>query len=128
MRLGGLPISSPKRDVRAQTRWERFFPYYAGFPASFANDMLMSLKIKPGATVLDPWNGSGTTTYAAVHRGYRAIGLDLNPVMVIVSRARMLPFSEIDALEPLAKTILRGATRRTALSKTDPLLSWFDTN
>lgn len=128
MQLTEPLISSPKRDVRAQTTWERFFPYYAGFPETFANDVLTSLRLRPGATVLDPWNGSGTTIYAAVHRGYKAVGLDLNPVMVIVSRARMLPFSEIDALEPLAKTILRGASRRTSLSSTDPLLSWFDSD
>lgn len=126
MRLTEHPISSPKRDGRAQTTWERFFPYYAGFPETFANDVLTSLHLKAGATVLDPWNGSGTTTYAAVHRGYKAIGLDLNPVMVIVSRARMLPFSEIDALEPLAKTILRGASRKAMVTASDPLLSWFD--
>jgi SAM-dependent methyltransferase len=126
MPLNGRPISSPKRDGHAQTSWEKFFPYYAGFPEAFASDVLEDLKLKPGATVLDPWNGSGTTTYAAVRRGYKAIGLDLNPVMVIVSRARMLPFSEIDALEPLAKTILQGAVRRAAVSDADPLLSWFD--
>jgi hypothetical protein len=96
MPLNGRPISSPKRDGHAQTSWEKFFPYYAGFPEAFAR------------------------------RGYKAIGLDLNPVMVIVSRARMLPFSEIDALEPLAKTILQGAVRRAAVSDADPLLSWFD--
>lgn len=126
MRLTELSISSPKRNGRVQTAWERFFPYYAGFPERFANDVLTSLHLKAGATVLDPWNGSGTTTYAAIHRGYKAIGLDLNPVMVIVSRARMLPFSEIDALEPLAKTILRGASRKAAIAANDPLLSWFD--
>jgi hypothetical protein len=126
MPLNGRPISSPKRDGHAQTSWEKFFHDYAGFPEAFASDVLEDLKLKPGATVLDPWNGSGTTTYAAVRRGYKAIGLDLNPVMVIVSRARMLPFSEIDALEPLAKTILQGAVRRAAVSDADPLLSWFD--
>lgn len=78
MRLTERPISSPKRDGRAQTTWERFFPYYAGFPETFANDVLTTLNLKTGATVLDPWNGSGTTTYAAVHRGYNAlIGLAL---------------------------------------------------
>ncbi|WFU33161.1 DNA methyltransferase [Bradyrhizobium brasilense] len=126
MPLSGRPISSPKRDGHAQTSWERFFPYYAGFPESFANEILENLNLKPGATVLDPWNGSGTTSYAAVHRGHKAIGLDINPVMVIISRARMLPFSEIDALEPLAKAILQGADRRAAIKQDDPLLSWFD--
>ena len=37
--------------------------------------------------ILDPWNGSGTTTYAASQLGYTSRGLDLNPVMNIVARA-----------------------------------------
>ncbi|MHC2434181.1 DNA methyltransferase [Bradyrhizobium sp. USDA 4451] len=94
-------------------------------PEAFANEVLESLNLKPGPTVLDPWNGSGTTSYAAIHRGHKAIGLDLNPVMVIISRARMLPFSEIDALEPLANTILKGAARKVAMKEDDPLPSWF---
>src|SRR4030095_6110344 len=55
MPLNGRPISSPKRDGHAQTSWEKFFPYYAGFPEAFASDVLEDLKLKPGATVLDPW-------------------------------------------------------------------------
>jgi hypothetical protein len=38
--------------------------------------------------VLDPWNGSGTTTLVASMRGIRSTGYDLNPALVIVARAR----------------------------------------
>jgi DNA modification methylase len=105
MQFDELPISSPKRDHRLDSGWDGFFPYYAGYPESFARKILQGSGLKPGAVVLDPWNGSGTTTFAAAHLGFKAVGLDLNPVMVIVSRARTLPFSEIDALEPLENPI-----------------------
>jgi hypothetical protein len=59
-----------------------------------------------GAIILDPWNGSGTTTYAASTLGLSSIGIDLKPVMIIVARARLLPPSEADHLLPLASTIL----------------------
>ncbi|MEZ5996402.1 MAG: hypothetical protein R3C25_11710 [Hyphomonadaceae bacterium] len=78
------------------------------------------------ALVLDPWNGSGTTTYAASQLGLASRGFDINPVMLIVARARLLPRSEADVLEPLAREVvknLRGAQAR--VRDEDPLLSWF---
>lgn len=120
-----LSIVSPKRNKRLQTGWEGFFPYYAGFPELFAKEILKSAGLAEGAKVLDPWNGSGTTTYTADRLGFSAVGLDLNPVMVIVARARLLAPSEADHLRPLAATILSHA--RVAPGDLDPedrLLDW----
>lgn len=122
-----LRIVSPKRNKRLQTGWEGFFPYYAGYPELFARELLRSAKLSRGAVVLDPWNGSGTTTYTATSLGLSAIGIDLNPVMIIVARARLLPPSEADHLRPLAATILSHARLAPPkLSPEDALLSWFD--
>lgn len=124
--LDRLSIVSPKRNRHLQTGWEGFFPYYAGYPESFAESVLQTSQLSPGSIVLDPWNGSGTTTYAAAQLGHVAIGLDLNPVMIAVARARMLPPSEADSLEPLSKEIIRGARERINFERADPLLTWFD--
>lgn len=122
-----LRIVSPKRNKRLQTGWEGFFPYYAGYPELFARELLQSAKLPRGAVVLDPWNGSGTTTYTAASLGLNAIGIDLNPVMIIVARARLLPPSEADHLRPLAATILSHAhSAPPKLSPDDALLGWFD--
>lgn len=102
-----LRIVSPKRNKRLQTGWEGFFPYYAGYPELFARELLQSAKLSRGAVVLDPWNGSGTTTYTATSLGLNAIGIDLNPVMIIVARAHLLPPSESDHLRPLPLTPTR---------------------
>ena len=121
-----LNILSPKRNKRLQTGWEGFFPYYAGFPEMFARELLQSAKLPQKAVVLDPWNGSGTTTYAASSLGLTSIGIDLNPVMIIVARARLLPASEADHLRPLAATILSHAhSTPPNLAPNDALLAWF---
>ena len=122
-----LRIVSPKRNKRLQTGWEGFFPYYAGYPELFARELLQSAKLPHGAVVLDPWNGSGTTTYTATSLGLNSIGIDLNPVMIIVARARLLPPSEADHLRPLAATTLSHAhSAPPTLKPDDALLGWFD--
>src|SRR3989338_5969494 len=102
--IAPLQILSPKRNKRLQTGWEGFFPYYAGYPELFARELLMSANLPRHAGVLDPWNGSGTTTFTASALGLSSIGIDLNPVMIVVARARLLPPSEADHLRPLAAT------------------------
>jgi site-specific DNA-methyltransferase (adenine-specific) len=42
------------------------------------------------STVLDPFCGAGTTLVEAVLRGNKAIGVDLNPLAVAISRAKMI--------------------------------------
>jgi DNA modification methylase len=121
-----LTILSPKRSSSLQTGWEGFFPYYAGFPESFADAILSTARISEKSVVLDPWNGSGTTTYIASSRGISSIGLDLNPAMIIIAKARILSTSEADSIEPLGREILKSAARDKApLDQTDPLAAWF---
>lgn len=122
-----LRIVSPKRNKRLQTGWEGFFPYYAGFPEQFVREILNSSRLERDAVILDPWNGSGTTTYTASMLGYNAYGIDLNPVMIIVARARLLPHSEADHLRPLAATILSHVRSSPPnLAADDPLLNWLE--
>lgn len=79
---------TPKRGRQCLEGREGWFPYYAGFSEAFASSAIASCNLKGAMTVLDPWNGSGTTTSAARRLGHCAIGFDLNPVMVVVARAR----------------------------------------
>lgn len=124
--LETLDICSPKRNNSAQTGWEGVFPYYAGYSESFARALLTSAKLGGDAIVCDPWNGSGTTTYTASSLGISSQGFDLNPVMVIVARARLLPSSEADSIEPLAKEIVRSIRPDSnSLDLDDPLTWWF---
>ncbi len=74
---------------------------------------------------MDPWNGSGTTTSSAATNGHKAIGFDLNPVMPVVAKARLLPDSEIASISPLLADVLRkaGLSKRHSLQN-DPLRIW----
>ncbi len=122
-----INILSPKRNKASIRGWESFFPYYAGYPEVFAEAVLSSAGLGPNSTVLDPWNGSGTTTFAASRLGLRAYGSDLNPVMVVVARARLTPPSQAATLIPLAVKISSlAAEAPISLDFDDPLLEWFD--
>jgi hypothetical protein len=121
-----LSIPSPKRNGRLQSGWEGFFPYYAGYPETFAHALLTSANLPRDAVVFDPWNGSGTTTYTASLLGLTSYGFDLNPVMIFVARARLLPSSEADSIEPLAREIIESAQKHRESFETDePLCLWF---
>ncbi|MEQ1515436.1 MAG: hypothetical protein ABL931_02980 [Usitatibacteraceae bacterium] len=122
-----LEISSPKRVSRVERGWHSFFPYYAGYSRSFANSLIASADLPSDANVLDPWNGSGTTTFCAAELGIKSEGWDINPVMTIIARARLLSPNEGDSLRPLALDSVRGLrTHQSRIAECDPLLCWFD--
>nr|WP_041284714.1 DNA methyltransferase [Desulfoscipio gibsoniae] len=73
----------------------------------FVKDVLDRITIQKGATVLDPWNGSGTTTLVAAERGYKAIGFDINLVMFIVAKAKALDRGVANSIPSLARNIYK---------------------
>lgn len=85
--LGGAPLSSPKQTTTE--RQSSLFPYYAGFSEAFVRDVLDALQTSSDKVVLDPWNGSGTTTSIAGRNGLASIGIDINPAMAVVAMARL---------------------------------------
>jgi DNA modification methylase len=122
-----LRIISPKRNGSPPTGWDGFFPYYAGYPEGFAREIITSVALPPSAVVLDPWNGSGTTTYAASQLGLASQGFDLNPAMIAVARARLLPPSEADSIDPLAREIsVHDPHTARLVGPDEPLSLWFE--
>lgn len=122
--FSNLYILDPKRDSEIQTGRASWYPYYAGFSEKFATRLIASAGVKPGSIVSDPWNGSGTTTAAAAGLGHDAFGCDLNPVMVLAARARMLSKREKSSLVPIAATLITVAETND-LEEDDPLTTWF---
>ncbi len=121
-----LVITNPKRGPAAQVGRDQWFPYYAGFSSEFARQLIASSSLAKGSALMDPWNGSGTTTSSAVLNGYKAIGFDLNPVMAVVAKARLLPQCEVASIAPLLADILRkAALTRRGYEARDPLRIWF---
>src|ERR1035437_2606732 len=104
-----LTITNPKRDPKSVSGRATWYPYYAGFSPVFARSFFDSLALNRGSNVLDPWNGSGTTIEAAAHAGHDAKGFDVNPVMIVIARARMLSDSSRQSLGPLSAAIRQRA-------------------
>lgn len=110
-------LLSPKRPAIETAGVADAFPYYAGFSFDWACSRLRSIE-DTSATVLDPWNGSGTTTLAAQAVGLRSVGIDLNPVANKVAQLR----SHLDR----RACVVRPPARRSSLSRSaDPLRAWF---
>lgn len=116
-------VSNPKLRGR-QSLQSQWYPYYPGFSETFVDDTLRATLFQPEDWVLDPWNGSGTTTSSATLLGINARGYDLNPVMVVVARARSLAASQYSRLRPVATELTRQAKRLRAIPPDDPLSQW----
>jgi DNA modification methylase len=86
-------------------------PYPAKFIPHIPRALLRALA-KSGDVVLDPMCGSGTTLVEATVAGFSAVGVDLNPVATLVSRAKTTPLT---AEEKLAIRSLAAQLEATAI-------------
>jgi hypothetical protein len=119
-----MGVKSPKRSTKMEGGRGGWYSYYAGYSGTFVLDVLNSLPEYP-TCVLDPWNGSGTTTQVMHDNGVRSVGYDLNPVMVLIAKARLL-YSEISPSEiSLCKEIVNSMSNIDMDLTTDPLARWF---
>ncbi len=113
---------SPKQQQAERKR--DWYPYYAGFDARFVRHTLRNLLDEP-SSVLDPWNGSGTTTAVAAELGIRSTGVDLNPAMTVIATARLHPAAlGEDALRDASRAVAAMKAEDVFLSADDPLLLW----
>lgn len=79
----------------AEKRWAGVGPYYAMFPATFA-DRVIDTFTEKGETILDPFAGRGTAVFSAATKGRRGIGIELNPVGWIYAKTKLAPASKAD--------------------------------
>lgn len=74
-----------------QTPIQRWYPYREGYSTDLVNYFIKELNIS--GTVFDPFVGSGTTLLSAKLNNLNAIGIDVNPVSVLVSRTETENYS-----------------------------------
>ncbi len=74
-----LTIRPGERDA---TLTHPFHAYPARLHPAVARSLLGALSLPPGATLLDPFCGSGTVLVEAMASGLRAVGRDLSPFAV----------------------------------------------
>ena len=101
-----MNLVSPKQpSSRSRRDW---YPYYAGFTEAFVHGVLTE-HLHDAGSVLDPWSGSGTTTATCAKRGVISKGVDLNPALTVIARARLTPISTQAGLVGLGTRILDAA-------------------
>jgi hypothetical protein len=112
-------VATPKQ--KGQPEWYR---YYAGYSERFVRDAIGVLAGKESAdrAILDPWNGSGTTTSVARRLGLIATGVDLNPVLSLIAAARVAPVDGPRSLSALGKDLLSHARREATAVPAGTLL------
>lgn len=115
-------LSSPKL-VSSAGKTASWYRYYAGYADTFVADVVGRLP-EPTGMVLDPWNGSGTTTSVAAVHGIEACGFDINPAAVVISKARLLQSDVAPSLLPLARELWTAVEADAPLSEDDLLLRW----
>jgi hypothetical protein len=127
-----MPVSSirsPKRRPRSQPSRADWFRYYADFSAEFVEDAISHLDLDSDAVLLDPWLGGGTCAEVAAAKGIRFKGYDINPVMLLVSRARTIPTEAAAQVPSLAESITRSYKKgiknvNETYAVTDQLEQW----
>lgn len=101
---------------------DAWYRYYAGYSAGFVEQALTQTAPDAGM-VLDPWNGTGTTTVVAASQRIPSIGFDVNPALVIVARARLLGAGVWASINPLCEDVI--AHSAPIATEGDPLRFWF---
>jgi hypothetical protein len=101
---------------------DSWYRYYAGYSAGFVGQALRQAAAV-GGLVLDPWNGTGTTTVVAASKKLPAVGFDVNPALVVVARARLLGVGVWASIDPLGDDVVAHATWVEQVD--DPLRFWF---
>ncbi len=93
------------------------------FPARMAPEIALARcgQLPSSAVVLDPMAGSGTVPRAAVDAGLRAIGFDVDPLAVLMTRVWTTPIDR-DGLRQRASAIVE----RVNLQARDVWLPWVD--
>ncbi len=84
-----------------------FHAFPAKFPPQLPRKFIQSLTI-PGDTVLDPMMGSGTTVLEAFLLGRKAIGFDIDPLAILLTKTKISSINQHQAIV-LGKEIVSRA-------------------
>ena len=103
------PITFRSNEALAVHRW---WPYVQGYSAEFVAVVIAGADLPRGATVLDPFAGSGTTLVEARRSGARALGTELLAPAVLAARVKTAFELDAPALRRSADRLLLRARSR----------------
>jgi site-specific DNA-methyltransferase (cytosine-N4-specific) len=87
--LPGIPGAPVLRRQRTRYSAHGIHEYRGKFNPQMARAIGNLVGLRPGDWVLDPFCGSGTTLLEAAHIGWNAVGVDINPLGVEITRAKL---------------------------------------
>lgn len=64
------------------------YPYKGKFYPRVVRTLINAFKLKNDSLILDPFNGSGTTTHEASLMGIKSVGIDITPMGVFLSELK----------------------------------------
>lgn len=131
---GGAASPAARKDPKYVTHG--IHPYKGKFYPQLAKGLLNLAGLQPGAIVLDPFCGSGTTLLEGYLNGYNTYGCDMNPLAAKIARAKVATLDlNPDAVREIVNAVLESVenppTRFPALLDQisedcrEELLRWF---
>ena len=118
------PKIKKNNTIILQNNW---YNYYAGYSDSFIIKYLKKYSkdyINP--IVLDPWTGSGTTNIVSNYLYLKNVGFDINPAMIIISKAKLYDCSKLN-IDNLTKLFsIDVIPKNNSCEANDYLLHWFE--
>jgi SAM-dependent methyltransferase len=107
-------LKSHQKTIYEALGREPVHPFPARMAPGIALDFLA--KGRPGMRVLDPMMGSGTVAAMARAAGHIALGIDIDPLAVLIARVWTVPIHKDEVLQH-ADTVMNQARRRHARIK-----------
>lgn len=109
----------------------RWYYYKEGFSPYLVEKAIESCELQNNDIILDPFNGSGTTTLTASVLGYKSIGIEVNPFTAFLSSSKVKNINKNsyeDDLNFILKGIDKGAESNlkgfSTFSKTTKTKKW----
>lgn len=106
-----------------------WFKYREGFSGTLINELIDDSNITNEDMVVDPFVGSGTTLVSAVSKGYDAIGIDVNPMSVVISKVKSSTYSENEIQDALSYlTIIKNSFDFIEITNIEDISKYFPRN
>ncbi|MFM7390522.1 MAG: DNA methyltransferase [Vampirovibrionales bacterium] len=122
--LNSQSFRTPKQTP--SSKLQKTLRYYAAYSVEFVEDVIQSLGLQTGHIILDPWNGSGTSTCVAALQGIECIGFDLNPAIHMYAKARLATQEQKTRVQTRVSNLLTTSSSCIESSfSLDLLTYWF---
>ena len=107
-----------------------WFDYKQGYADALVQNLIDYSKLESDDYVFDPFTGVGTTQVAAQQKGFKSIGIDINPIASFAAKVKTHNYtkSEINTLNDILKTIFDRYKTTKDVPKYQRLTAIFNPN